>query len=270
MQVEGVFGFPDDGEDGDGVFAVVVAVFEVFLFVGGIQHRGGARCFNDEFAGVGAAEGDDGALQVEDGEFERAGLPPQWLDVGDQRRLVHVAHRLAQDAGLFEGLPGADGDSGAGQLQGVVEGVVDAGVEDFAEVVGEVLPAECGDDGGRDDGGGEDAPAVVKAEAALFFVTVVARAADDLPQGDEDEDDETGDGDVDEGKLAALQRLAAHRRLTEAVDAVQRQQDEDGADEDDAGAACFALAADLVGCQGNGGGGVGQGQVSRHLGFQAG
>ena len=46
--------------------------------------------------------------------------------------------------------------------------------------------------------------------------------------------------------------------------------DEDGADEDDAGAACFALAADLVGCQGNRGGGVGQGQVSRHLGFQAG
>ena len=99
---------------------------------------------------------------------------------------------------------------------------------------------------------------------------MVARAADDLPQSDEDEDDEAGDGDVDEGKLAALQRLAAHRRLTEAVDAVQRKQDEDGADEDDAGAACFALAADLVGCQGNRGSGVGQGQVSRHLGFQAG
>ena len=37
---------------------------------------------------------------------------------------------------------------------------------------------------------------------------MVVRVADDLPQGDEDEDDETGDGDVDEGKLAALQRLA--------------------------------------------------------------
>ena len=171
---------------------------------------------------------------------------------------------------MFEGLPGADGDGGAGQLQGVVEGVVDAGVEDFAEVVGEVLPAECGDDGGGDDGGGEDAPAIIKAEAALFFVPVVACAADDLPQGDEDEDDETGDGDVDKGELAFLQRLTTHRRLTEAVDAVQREQDEDSADEDDAGAACFALAADLVGCQGNGGGGVGQGQVSRHLGFQAG
>ena len=74
LQVEGVFRFPDDGEDGDGVFAVVFAVFKVLLFVGGVEHGGGARCFNDEFAGVNAAVGDDGALQVEYGEFECAGL----------------------------------------------------------------------------------------------------------------------------------------------------------------------------------------------------
>ena len=185
LQVEGVFGFVDDGEDGDGVFAVVFAVFEVFLFVGGVEHGGGAGRFYDEFAGIDAAVGDDGALQVKDGEFERAGLAAQWFDVGNQRRLVHVAHCLAQDAGLFECLSGTDGDGGAGQLQGVVKRVVDAGVEDFAEVVGEVLPAEGGDDGGGDDGGGEDAPAVVEAEAAFFFAAVVAGAADDLPEGDE-------------------------------------------------------------------------------------
>ena len=52
----------DDGEDGDGVFAVVFAVFEVFLFVGGVEHGGGAGGFDDEFAGIDAAVGDDGAL----------------------------------------------------------------------------------------------------------------------------------------------------------------------------------------------------------------
>ena len=74
LQVEGVFGFVDDGEDGDGVFAVVFAVFKVLLFVGGVEHGGGARRFDDEFAGIDAAVGDDGALQVKDGEFECAGL----------------------------------------------------------------------------------------------------------------------------------------------------------------------------------------------------
>ena len=62
LEVEGVFGFVDDGEDGDGVFAVVFAVFEVFLFVGGVEHGGGAGRFYDEFAGIDAAVGDDGAL----------------------------------------------------------------------------------------------------------------------------------------------------------------------------------------------------------------
>ena len=64
----------DDGEDGDGVFAVVFAVFEVLLFVGGVEHGGGARRFDDEFAGIDAAVGDDGALQVKDGQLQRAGL----------------------------------------------------------------------------------------------------------------------------------------------------------------------------------------------------
>ena len=112
-------------------------------------------------------------------------MAAQGFDVFDECCLVHVAHGLAQDAGLFECLSGADGYCGAGELEGVVEGVVDAGVEDFAEVVGEVLPAECGDDCGGGDGGGEDAPAVVEAEAAFFFAAVVAGAADDLPEGDE-------------------------------------------------------------------------------------
>ena len=143
---------------------------------------------------------------------------------------------------MFECLSGADGDGGAGQLQRVVEGVVDAGVEDFAEVVGEVLPAEGGDDGGGDDGGGEDAPAVVEAEAAFFFAAVVAGAADDLPEGDEAEDAEAGDGDVDEREVAFLEWLAAHRRLAEAVDADEGEQREDAADEDDAGAAGVQVA----------------------------
>ena len=71
---------------------------------------------------------------------------------------------------------------------------------------------------------------------------MVAGAADDLPQGDEAQDAEAGDGDVDEDEVAFLQWLAAHRCLPEAVDADEGKQREDAADEDDAGAAGVQVA----------------------------
>ena len=71
---------------------------------------------------------------------------------------------------------------------------------------------------------------------------MVAGAADDLPEGDEAQDAEAGDGEVDEDEVAFFERQAAHCRLAKAVDADQGKQREDAAYQDDAGAAGVEVA----------------------------